>query len=282
MNGTFTAPTTTWSNQPPTSIIDADGVTYDTSTTYEEDPNGNKITESGTTITDSLGRQIPLPPTSKSSSNTSHCRLPCSASGCTAGILCGVLWSVPGPNGVMTEPYKFCYATVTMNIPPNLGLTPNQGFSGTPTKLQSIVLPNSQTWNFTYNDPGDGSTYNGLPINYGSLSQITLPTGGTISYLYTTETQGHQCRPSGDSTHCECERRRWTAPVELRLYLRHDAHDHRYRSNRQLRRPHVWSGGSHWIRNPNAVLPEWWDPAENSHYRVRLNCESKCWRRRAH
>ena len=38
VNGTFTAPNGTWSNQPPTSIIDADGVTYDTSTTYEEDP----------------------------------------------------------------------------------------------------------------------------------------------------------------------------------------------------------------------------------------------------
>ena len=36
-----------------------------------------------------------------------------------------------------------------------------------------------------YNDPGDGSTYNGLPVNYGSLTQITLPTGGTISYSYT-------------------------------------------------------------------------------------------------
>jgi hypothetical protein len=44
VNGTFTAPNGTWSNQPPTSIIDADGVTYDTSTTYEEDPNGNRFT----------------------------------------------------------------------------------------------------------------------------------------------------------------------------------------------------------------------------------------------
>jgi YD repeat-containing protein len=188
VNGTFTASNATWSNQPPTSIIDADGVTYDTSTTYEEDPNGNKITVSGTTITDSLGRQIPLPPTSKSSSNTTTAGCPVPPQ-VALPVSFAVLWSVPGPNGV-TEPYVFCYATVTMNIPPNQGYTPNQGFSGTPTKLQSIVLPNLQTWDFTYNDPGDGSTYNGLPINYGSLTQITLPTGGTISYSYATELQG--------------------------------------------------------------------------------------------
>ena len=64
-------------------------------------------------------------------------------------------------------------------------------------KLQSIVLPNGTTWNFAYNDPGDGSTYNGAPINYGTLTQVTLPTGGTISYTYTTITMATTCQIGG-------------------------------------------------------------------------------------
>jgi RHS repeat-associated protein len=192
VNGTFTAVPTTWTNVPPTSIIDADGVLYDSSAAYEEDPNGNKITESSGIINDSLGRQIPLPPTSSSSSNTT-------TSGCPQTplpVAFAVLWSPPGPNGV-TVPYKFCYASVAINIPPNIGFTPSSPSSQNLNKLQSILLPNGQTWNFSYNDPGDGSTYNGSPVNYGTLTQITLPTGGTISYSYTTETGFVGCQNSG-------------------------------------------------------------------------------------
>ncbi len=80
--------------------------------------------------------------------------------------------------------YKFCYAKVAINIPPGSPTSEYPGVSGSNTKLQSILLPNGQTWNFGYNDPGDGSTYNGSPVNYGTLTQVTLPTGGTISYSY--------------------------------------------------------------------------------------------------
>jgi hypothetical protein len=172
--------------------IGPDGVYYSTATALEEDPNGNMITVNASTgtVTDSLGRQIPSPPTAKSTSNTS-------TSGCPQTPLTvdhAVLWSVPGLNGNSVS-YKFCYAVVAFNIPP---MYPGPAAtSGTWMKLQSIVLPNGTTWNFAYNDPGDGSTYNGAPINYGTLTQITLPTGGTISYTYTTITMATTCQIGG-------------------------------------------------------------------------------------
>ena len=136
---------------------------------WEEDPNGNTITQSNGVFTDSLGRQIPAPPTASSSSNTD-------TSGCPQPpqpqvllpVDHAVLWSVPGPNGV-TENYKFCYVVVTINIPP--GPDNAQAGGGTSTKLQSILLPNGQTWDFQYNDPGDGSMYN----QFGSKFRHTYP-----------------------------------------------------------------------------------------------------------
>jgi RHS repeat-associated protein len=181
VNGAFTAGGETWVPGTPTSILDADGTYYDTATAFEEDPNGNKITQSGGITTDSLGRQIPSPPNASSSSNTS-------TSACPQGLLPvdhAVLWSVPGPSGA-TEPYTFCYVIVTVNIPPGSNSNVFPGAFASQTKLQSIVLPNGQSWSFQYNDPGDGSTYNGSPINYGTLTQIALPTGGTLGYTYTT------------------------------------------------------------------------------------------------
>src|SRR5262249_12596081 len=56
-------------------------------------------------------------------------------------------------------------------------------------QIQSIVLYNGTNWNtspawtFEYSsrNPGDDIT-----VNYGDLTKITLPTGGTISYTWTT------------------------------------------------------------------------------------------------
>ena len=156
----------------PTAIIGPDGMDY----LAQEDPNGNKITVGSTSLTDSLNRPIPLP-TAATATDTSQCPqspLP---------VTSATLWSPPSPSGG-NAPYKFCYATVAVNIPGDgdtiVGKTQNI------SKIQSIVLPNGQTWNFQYNDPGDGSTYNGKPVNYGTLTQITLPTGGTISYTFST------------------------------------------------------------------------------------------------
>ncbi len=47
-------------------------------------------------------------------------------------------------------------------------------------------MPDGQSWEFEYDDPGDGSTYNDAPVNYGTLTKVTMPTGGSISYTYAT------------------------------------------------------------------------------------------------
>jgi RHS repeat-associated protein len=159
-----------------------------------EDANGNVITITGTTtageatgFSDTLGRQIPAPPTAQSASNTdtSTCPVPPQVA---LPVAFAVMWTVPGPNGGSSN-YKFCYASLTINRPPVNSSAPYQGTSNQ-NILQSIVLPDGHTWNFQYNDPGDGSTYGGVPVNYGTLTQITLPTGGTISYTYVTTSSG--------------------------------------------------------------------------------------------
>lgn len=170
-----------------TEIVGPDGALGGT-----QDANGNIITVNSTGFTDTLGRQVPLPPTARSTSNIDM-------SGCPQSPLAtdhAVSWSVPAPNGG-TASYKFCYAVVSINIPGGGDTLPN---SGTSMQLQSIVLPDGHTWNFQYNDPGDGSTYNGSPVNYGTLTQVTLPTGGTISYAYTNTGSGAggiNCQNSG-------------------------------------------------------------------------------------
>jgi RHS repeat-associated protein len=138
----------------------------------DEDPNGNDITLASSTMTDSVGRQITLPPNINSASNTSTSDCPV-VGGVSAAH--AVSWSVPAYNG-QNATYTFCYASIAYTYPSIAGpggSTP--GGEGTATKLQSIVLPNGQSWQFQYNDVVAG------------LTQITLPTGGTISYTYTTE-----------------------------------------------------------------------------------------------
>jgi RHS repeat-associated protein len=193
VNGALTAGTTISSIGAPTGIVGSDGTAYATAQALEEDSNGNMITQAGTSLTDSIGRQIPLPPNSSSASNSDSSTCPQPPQVLLA-VDHAVVWSVPGPNGTNSQ-YKFCYAKVPVNLPP---VTNGLPLSGTQTKLQSIVLPNGQTWNFQYNDPGDGSTYNGSPINYGTLTQITLPTGGAISYSYTLVAPGStMCQNGG-------------------------------------------------------------------------------------
>lgn len=164
-NATFTSPS---------------GVQYNGSNGRVEDTNGNYITvpgfvaSSSGTITDTLGRSIPTPPTIAPQSGNAN------ISSCPAGRLTPSVaesWTPPGYNGAAMS-YLFCYAVVALNG--------SNGLTGVNvTMLQSITLPNNTTWLFEYAD-SDGQDYNGEPSNYGSLTKITLPTGGTISYTYTT------------------------------------------------------------------------------------------------
>jgi RHS repeat-associated protein len=162
-------------------VPQTDGVT-----TLMQDTNGNQISFGGS-ITDTLGRVIPLPPTSNGSqvsggvatSDFSHCtgQLP---------IAAAALWQVPGPNGG-TATYKFCYANVQIftNHTFNTNCSFNQCVqpNGPYLLLQSILLPDGQSaWTFDYSQPDSSG------VNWADLVKITLPFGGTIAYSWSTAT----------------------------------------------------------------------------------------------
>jgi RHS repeat-associated protein len=157
-------------------VIGPDGNRYGMWGGTAQDTNGNQITSTLTQVTDTMGRQIALPPTASSAGNTSTSVCP-SVGGIVASS--AVAWNPPAYGGG-TASYTFCYGNITVN-PANYSAQ-STGPTGAKV-LIAIVLPNGQTWQFQYNDP-DGTNYQGQPVNFGSLSQITLPTGGTISYTY--------------------------------------------------------------------------------------------------
>ena len=124
------------------------------------DRNGNQIAVSSRVITDTLGRQIPI--TMVSTGDTA---------GCTGSlpIASAYLWSPRIGGGTVS--FKFCYA--------NVQTSGYQMATGSVSMIRSVVLPDGTSYAFEYNDlNGTGN------INYGSLTKITLPTGGTISYTY--------------------------------------------------------------------------------------------------
>ena len=154
-------------------ITDASGIRYylsSSSTVWKEDPNGNQILRSNTG--DTLGRQMP---NSTSTSDFSNCP----QGGTLLPVSAAAVWSPPGYNaGTFTV--KYCYASVALNYPgdSSSGVV---SFSGNVQMLQSIVLPNGTAWSFEYND--NDNSYS-PPLQYGNLTKLTLPTGGTISYAY--------------------------------------------------------------------------------------------------
>ncbi len=124
-----------------------------------EDPNGNQVTmntNSQGAMTDTLGRVFPAETSTTDLSN-------CPASATTAS-----LWTPPGPSGG-TSQFKTCWATI--NISFNAGGT--NPTSTAATNMVGLVLPNLTAWTFAYD-------------NFGELTTIMLPTGGTISYTWTS------------------------------------------------------------------------------------------------
>jgi RHS repeat-associated protein len=126
-----------------------------------EDTNGNQLTWSAD-VTDSVGRTIPSFGGSSSGAGT-----------CPSGPLPvneNKVWNVPGPNGG-TSTFVFCMALV--DIVENYDITDDTQVWHEVGYLQSVVLPNGTTWTFQYSTDGNGD-----------LTEITLPTGGTISYTW--------------------------------------------------------------------------------------------------
>ena len=159
--------------------IDATGFHYDSSSgtvtdnkgsrwfgNTTEDANGNYLT-GGTTPLDTLGRTELVSVTSTMD-----------YSKCTGSqpITSASNYTFIGPTG--NAVFEFCYATIHYAL--TTGRFGYPTHNGTVNYVQSIVLPNLTTWMFAYD-----------PV-FAAPSQITLPTGGTISYTWQANYQ--QCQ----------------------------------------------------------------------------------------
>jgi len=162
--------------------------------TLRQDTNGNKIQYSNDSsfqiapygdgiytwlaagsYTDTVNRTIPSVPAPSTSADSTGCTGP-------LPIYSTSIWKIPGvsTSTSATLTYKFCYVQTPVSI--SVDLDHQNPISGTTLVLQSIVLPNNQTWQFEYNvhpdnDPIDGDVFT-------EISKITFPTGGTTSYHY--------------------------------------------------------------------------------------------------
>jgi RHS repeat-associated protein len=146
-----------------------------------EDANGNILTPNTDQLgrqvswTDTMGRVIPVPTFTTTTDYT----------GCTGSLTTdsAFLWTPPGPSGG-TSQFKLCNARFPVSyIPPGCG-TGCTGVNASELSLQSIVLPNGTAWTFALD-------------SHGSLSKITLPTGGSISYTWNINTPSG-CFPPPD------------------------------------------------------------------------------------
>jgi RHS repeat-associated protein len=159
------------------------------------DPNGNwesggpvgftstPVPVIGSIQTDTLGRS--LSPSQTSTTDYSGCVVPAAPTTINSAYTA----SYPGPNSTSSL-MKVCSATYSLATnfrarDPNCCAI--QEGSATWSLIVSVVLYNgtswttSPAWGFDYvsRDPGDPST-----VNYGDLTKVTLPTGGTISYTW--------------------------------------------------------------------------------------------------
>ena len=163
-----------------------------------EDSNGNQEN-----TLDTMGRSYSIPTAAPD------------ISGCVGNLPSpsASILTVPGYNGGNTM-IKICSASLTINTafndstyydpagngPPwNYGTNdPNQGGTvhedgGSQSVVETVLLydgyswATSPAWTFQYNNGLNGTDSGGNPIiNYGELTQITFPTGGTIQYVWDT------------------------------------------------------------------------------------------------
>src|SRR5581483_9756431 len=155
-------------------IVDRNGIHWSAdlqNNTTVTDPNGNKITANATSgWTDSLGRTM-----SGQAVYTGRNQLVfipgisiSPPAQCPNGTASARQWDIPGPTGTST--IFFCYSNY--NFSTNFSYQNYlEGSVSNAPMLHAVVLPDSTSWIFDYNAQGD-------------LSQLTFPTGGTISYTW--------------------------------------------------------------------------------------------------
>jgi RHS repeat-associated protein len=194
----------------------------------ESDPDGNTISVSRggsnlNQITDSIGRIIPPIPPATSPASVRCPNLESQAPYQSAQS--SAEWDVPGING-QTVAYTVCYTTVAVRTNfwqygqryvtfqtccidqegDEYNFSEEEIYQNV-NAIQSIVLPDGTYWGFIY-DSGDPSNYNdvgnGPPYNpnysgyvtgnYGTITKVLQPLGGSISYTYSLGSNT-QCYP---------------------------------------------------------------------------------------
>jgi RHS repeat-associated protein len=182
-----------------TSVADGLGNLYYTDV-YEKDVFGNEITYNSTTkvFTDSLNRSIPSPvemvvPLNISAAVSAGGNSGPAATASTVGCqgprtsTSAFDWVIPANTSSGKTTYKLCFASITgatnFKLPNGCQTTGCVEASTSNTLyLQSIILPDSKSaWIFEYNDRDSGDS---ASINYGNVTKVTMPSGGTISYAY--------------------------------------------------------------------------------------------------
>jgi YD repeat-containing protein len=158
---------------------------------YEEDTNGNRITlnytisisTSGNTTltnytftgwTDTVGRSISAIPNVGQAATT----------GCPAGSSDAISWQLPGVSPAITicqtsVPVHTGFLTSLQQAKPTQYSEDMAPF----TAISGLILPSGDEWTFSYT-PVLGDPSYGTDINYGNLTQIGLPTGGSIQYIW--------------------------------------------------------------------------------------------------
>lgn len=127
------------------------------------DANGNVYDEAVSGAVDTLGRSLPLLATSSSST-----------AGCVSGglpLTGSTLYSYTGVNGV-AEQLQACLGNVTIQTEFGQSGVAEAG-PGSASMIVTLILPNNTKWTFSYD-------------SYGNVTKLGLPTGGSISYTWTT------------------------------------------------------------------------------------------------
>ena len=94
--------------------------------------------------------------------------VPSDTSTCPSGTASALIWNVPAYNFTYST-YKFCYAW--FNFQTNFQIANVTEASGSALLINAVVLPNLTKWTFNYD-------------SYLSLTSVTFPTGGSITYTW--------------------------------------------------------------------------------------------------
>ena len=178
--------------------FDGSGIYFQSATPYERDgtrtqgtqvydTNGNYITHGGaSSFTDTLGRSIPGEVATTNQNDLSQCdNSPVTLDSAT-------VWNLPAPTDpdTQTSTAKIIFCKVRVHVHRDSydnGTNVGPPFDQDPLFIQNIVMPNGTKWKFEYQ------------VNEGNVTKITLPTGGSISYVWIPWVGAMGCSP-GDTS----------------------------------------------------------------------------------